>query len=391
MRIRDDHPSDGKWRTDRRRLLETGGVLAGAAALLGNVHGGRCGRSVSSTLVHEEKHHADLATRPDLLPLAALGDAGARREAGLRRAGQSHRRRPARRHRRRRRRPHLELLRPARRRSRDDARRRRAAPLRLERLLLDALPERAAPARRAALPDRAGPRLLAHLHHRHQARPDAAPDRQDDRAGGGGRAKTGYANGHTVHCGPDGIYVSALGAPDGDGPGGIFMLDHDTFDVLGRWEIDRGEQYLHYDFWWHLGYDTLVSSEWGTPNMVETGVQPELLLDGQYGHRLHFWDLRERRHVADARPGQGASDRPRAAAGARPDQGLRLRQHRRQPERPLRHHLPLAPQGRAPTARRMPGRRTRSSPSRPSRRRRTSCRRPSSRSRPCRRWSPTSS
>jgi selenium-binding protein 1 len=110
-------------------------------------------------------------------------------------------------------------------------------------------------------------------------------------------AKTGYAHGHTVHCGPDGIYVSALGAPDGEGPGGIFMLDHDTFDVLGRWEIDRGEQYLHYDFWWHLGYDTLVSSEWGTPSMVQSGVQPELLLDGQYGHRLHFWDLRQRRHA----------------------------------------------------------------------------------------------
>jgi selenium-binding protein 1 len=110
-------------------------------------------------------------------------------------------------------------------------------------------------------------------------------------------AKTGYANGHTVHCGPDGIYVSALGAPDGEGPGGIFMLDHDTFDVLGRWEIERGDQYLHYDFWWHLGYDTMMSSEWGTPKMVQTGVQPELLLDGQYGHRLHFWDLRQRRHA----------------------------------------------------------------------------------------------
>ena len=109
--------------------------------------------------------------------------------------------------------------------------------------------------------------------------------------------KAGYAVGHTVHCGPDGIYVSALGAPNGDGPGGIFMLDHDTFDVLGRWELDRGDQYLHYDFWWHLGYDTMVSSEWGTPNMVSTGVQPELLLDGQYGHRLNFWDLKERRHV----------------------------------------------------------------------------------------------
>ena len=158
-------------------------------------------------------------------------------------------------------------------------------------------------------------------------------------------AKTGYANGHTVHCGPDGIYVSALGAPDGEGPGGIFMLDHDTFDVLGRWEIDRGDQYLHYDFWWHLGYDTMVSSEWGTPNMVESGVQPELLLDGQYGHRLHFWDLRKPPPRADARPGQGAPDRARAAAGPRPDQGLRLRQHRRQPDRPLLLDLALAPQG----------------------------------------------
>jgi selenium-binding protein 1 len=107
--------------------------------------------------------------------------------------------------------------------------------------------------------------------------------------------RTGYAKGHTVHCGAEGIYVSALGAPDGGGPGGIFVLDHESFDVLGRWEIDRGDQMLHYDFWWHLGYDTMVTSEWGTPNMVETGIQPDLLLDGQYGHRLHFWDQRKRK------------------------------------------------------------------------------------------------
>ena len=41
--------------------------------------------------------------------------------------------------------------------------------------------------------------------------------------------KTGYSRPHTVHCGPDGIYVSALGNPEGDGPGGIFQLDHDDF------------------------------------------------------------------------------------------------------------------------------------------------------------------
>src|SRR5687767_12869519 len=42
--------------------------------------------------------------------------------------------------------------------------------------------------------------------------------------------RTGYASPHTVHCGPDGVYVSALGAPDGGGPGGTFILDPLTFD-----------------------------------------------------------------------------------------------------------------------------------------------------------------
>jgi selenium-binding protein 1 len=109
--------------------------------------------------------------------------------------------------------------------------------------------------------------------------------------------RTGYSRPHTVHCGPDGIYLSALGSPSGDGPGGIFALDHDNFEPLGRWEVDRGPQYFGYDFAWHLGYDIAVTSEWGTPNMVENGVNPELLLGGKYGHSLHIWDLRKRRHI----------------------------------------------------------------------------------------------
>ena len=40
----------------------------------------------------------------------------------------------------------------------------------------------------------------------------------------------------------------------------------------------------------------MITSEWGTPNMVENGVNPELLLGGKYGHTLHVWDLRRRRH-----------------------------------------------------------------------------------------------
>jgi methanethiol oxidase len=111
--------------------------------------------------------------------------------------------------------------------------------------------------------------------------------------------RAGYAAPHTVHCGPDGIYVSALGAPDGNGPGGTFVMDPETFDVRGRWELDRGPQQLSYDVWWHLGFDTMVTSAWGTPNMIKDGVNPELLLAGKYGNKMYVWDLRRRRHVQE--------------------------------------------------------------------------------------------
>jgi hypothetical protein len=41
----------------------------------------------------------------------------------------------------------------------------------------------------------------------------------------------------------------------------------------------------------------MITSEWGTPNMVEGGVNPELLLAGKYGNALHVWDLHSRRHL----------------------------------------------------------------------------------------------
>ena len=109
--------------------------------------------------------------------------------------------------------------------------------------------------------------------------------------------KAGYSRPHTLHCGPDGVFLTCLGSGTGDdGPGGIALLDHSTFDVLRAWETDRGPQYLAYDAWWHLNQNTLISSEWGTPAMVEDGLVPELLLGGEYGHALHFWDLAEGRH-----------------------------------------------------------------------------------------------
>lgn len=111
--------------------------------------------------------------------------------------------------------------------------------------------------------------------------------------------KTGYSRPHTVHCGPGGIYVTALGNAEGKAPGGIFIIDHESFEVLGRWEVDRGPQQLAYDAWWHLGHDTMVSSEWGTPDTFENGLVPEILLGSKYGRRLHFWDLNRRKHLQE--------------------------------------------------------------------------------------------
>jgi selenium-binding protein 1 len=109
-------------------------------------------------------------------------------------------------------------------------------------------------------------------------------------------AKAGYSRPHTVHCGPGGIFMSALGGANGnDGPGGIALLDHDTFDVIGPWEQDRGEQWFGYDGWWHLNYDTMITSEWATPSMFEDGLDPEDLLGRRFGHHLNFWSLSERR------------------------------------------------------------------------------------------------
>lgn len=62
------------------------------------------------------------------------------------------------------------------------------------------------------------------------------------------KRKSGYSRLHTTHCGPDGIYMNAIGSAEGKGPGGIFVLDAETFEIKGPWEADRGPQYLAYDF-----------------------------------------------------------------------------------------------------------------------------------------------
>lgn len=111
--------------------------------------------------------------------------------------------------------------------------------------------------------------------------------------------RTGYSRLHTVHCGPDAIYLNGIGSADGVSPGGILRIDHNTFEPLGAWELDRGPQTLAYDFWWHIGLDVAITSEWCTPDLFESGPSLADIVAGNYGHKVHFWDLRRRRHLQE--------------------------------------------------------------------------------------------
>src|SRR4029078_2244672 len=106
--------------------------------------------------------------------------------------------------------------------------------------------------------------------------------------------KAGYMRPHTVHCSPRRIFTANPGTAEGDdGPGGVALIDHDTFEVTGAWETDRGEQHFAYDVWWHLNEDVAITSESATPSMIEDGLAPEPLLGRRFGHHLDFWSLSE--------------------------------------------------------------------------------------------------
>ena len=100
--------------------------------------------------------------------------------------------------------------------------------------------------------------------------------------------RTGYTRLHTVHCGPDAIYLNAIGSAEKGRPAGIFRIDHNTFEPLGAWELDRGPQTLANDFWWHIwwhiGLDVVVTSEWCSPELFENGPSLADIVAGNYGH-----------------------------------------------------------------------------------------------------------
>ena len=111
--------------------------------------------------------------------------------------------------------------------------------------------------------------------------------------------KAGYSRPHTVHCGPDGIYVSALRQPGGRRARRRLPARPRRLHGQGQWEVDRGRSSSPTTSGGTSPSDIVITSEWGTPDMFEDGLVGELLLGNKYGHRLHVWDLAPRKHVQE--------------------------------------------------------------------------------------------
>ena len=103
--------------------------------------------------------------------------------------------------------------------------------------------------------------------------------------------KAGYSRPHTLHCGPDGIFVSCLGGGKG--------AEHGRHRPARPRHLRRAARLGDRPRTAVPGLRRLVAPEpehadhqrVGHPSMIEDGIDPELLLGRKYGHRLHFWDL----------------------------------------------------------------------------------------------------
>ena len=55
--------------------------------------------------------------------------------------------------------------------------------------------------------------------------------------------------------------------------------------------------YSAYDFWWHLGHDTLSRASGARRRCSSTASSRRSCSAGEYGHAMHVWDLRKRKHL----------------------------------------------------------------------------------------------
>ena len=111
--------------------------------------------------------------------------------------------------------------------------------------------------------------------------------------------KAGYSRPHTLHCGPDGVFMTCLGAGEGDdGPGGIALLDHSTFDVIGRVGEGTRPAVPRLRRLVAPAAEHADQQRVGHPGDDRGRPRPRSCCSAnKYGHSIHFWDLAAGTHA----------------------------------------------------------------------------------------------
>ena len=109
-----------------------------------------------------------------------------------------------------------------------------------------------------------------------------------------------------------------------------------------------GPQYFAYDMAWHLGHDTAGDERVGHARHVRGRSRPRAAARQQVRPEAPLLGPAQAQARAGDRLRRRAPARLRAAPGPRPDEGLRLRQLRDQPEGPVLLDLAVAPRQRRP-------------------------------------------
>ncbi|XP_010182066.1 PREDICTED: selenium-binding protein 1-like, partial [Mesitornis unicolor] len=94
---------------------------------------------------------------------------------------------------------------------------------------------------------------------------------------------------HSLPCGD--ILISNMGDPAGNGKGGFVVLDGETFELKGNWEIEGEAPPTGYDFWYQPRHNVLVSTAGVVVKRAALGFNPNDLGKGVFGRRLNFWNL----------------------------------------------------------------------------------------------------
>lgn len=96
---------------------------------------------------------------------------------------------------------------------------------------------------------------------------------------------------HSIHCLADGhVMISTLGDGRGNAKGDFILFDQ-QFECAGTWTKGDKRAAFGYDFWYQPKFNTMVASEWSSPNDIRRGFAAMRL--SKCGTHLNFYDWKE--------------------------------------------------------------------------------------------------